>query len=182
MGTINRKKPSGKASARRIEEHQDAKERECVVRCWTKTTQETRLGSERYSIVQLPDVEGLDANWVTRIERFAGPSVVQHKCVHAAQARQHSQPFAAIERQKDFGIGPGSKRVSLQAQLVAQFPKVEDLAVVSDPHGTRLVGHRLRACCAQIENRQASVAEAHAAGAQELGPLAVRPPMREPRR
>src|SRR5215475_6474522 len=77
-----------------------------------------------------------------------------------------------------FRIGVvGAEAVAAAAELEPQALMVVDLSVVGDPYRAILIGHRLRRAVAQIDDRETTMRERHAAVRGAPQARAVRAPM-----
>ncbi len=87
------------------------------------------------------------------------PGVPDGEGEHAVQARHAGRALLLVEVDDRLGVGARAVRVALGLELGAQRLVVVDLAVVGDPDGAVLVGHRLVAGGRQVDDRQPPVAE-----------------------
>ena len=101
------------------------------------------LGAEDESLGQRRVQQRLDAEPVPREHELAAAAVPDGEGEHPVQARHAGRALLLVEVQDRLGVGPRAVRVALGLELGAQRLVVVDLAVVGDPDGPVLVGHRL---------------------------------------
>jgi hypothetical protein len=95
---------------------------------------------------------------VAREEEAPPPRVPQREREHPVEGRDSLVPALLVEVQDDLAVAPASEAMAA-LELLAQLTEVVDLAVEDEPERAVLVRHRLPRGFAQVDDREAAVAE-----------------------
>ncbi len=117
-------------------------------------------------------VERLDPEPVPRQQETPAGPVPQREREHALEPLDAALPFLLVEMQDGLGVAAGPIRVATLLESGPERGVVVDFAVVDDPRGPILVGHRLTAS-GHIHDGEPAHAEPH--GAFDPEPLPVGP-------
>ena len=109
-------------------------------------------------------VQWLDAEAIARQVQGLRLGLVQREGEHAVQLVEQCHPLLFEQMEDDLGVARAAEDMALGDQSLAQGGVIVDLAVHGQDQRAVLVHHRLRAGGAEVDDRQARMAEEHAGG------------------
>ena len=114
-------------------------------------------------------VHGLLAGAIARQQEPPARRVPQGEGEHAAQARQAVEAVLLVEVHDHLGVGARTEPVAAPLEVRAQLAEVVDLPVGDEHERAVLVAERLVPFGAQVDDRQAAMAERDRPGRVEAG-------------
>ena len=126
---------------------------------WEGRQNGLRFGGEGQQFVALIDVERLDPKAISAEQEAPGLLVPQRQRPHSIEATKGVLSPASVRLEDDLGVALAAKADARLLQLGAQLKVVVELAVVAEGQPRLFQAHGLSGQRAQVDNRQAPVAE-----------------------
>ncbi len=117
------------------------------------------LRSEHQPARVLTQIQRLGSEAIAREQQLVLAAVPDREREDPIEAVEHAHPPFLVAVHEHFAVGVRDELVAARLEQPAQLAVVVDLAVVGQPDRVVLVGHRLMACLAQVDDRQAPVSE-----------------------
>lgn len=121
------------------------------------------FGGESEGTVVEGIVEGFDAHGVAGDEEALAWGVPDGEGEHAVEFIEDGAAPLEVTEDDDFGIGVAEERVTELEEFLADFEEVINFAIEDHPDIARGIGHGLVPCWGEIEDGEASEAEAEGA-------------------
>ncbi len=117
-------------------------------------------GKDKFGMVPVI-VQRFNAQAITGQKQLTLVLIPDDKSEHAIKLLYARWPILLIGMYDHLSVGAAAKDMAFGFQYLAQFEEVVDFPVVSDPHRTIFIRHRLTAMFAQIDNTETSMTERH---------------------